>query len=123
MAYRDDRGYANPSSAEDTAAYKSRLDELAALLPNAARVLDLGCGAGVPTSRILVDRGFDVTGLDISSVQIERARRLVPQATFVQADMVTWDCQPGSCEAIVTLYALIHVPLEDQRRLFPRMVR
>jgi trans-aconitate methyltransferase len=85
--------------------------------------LDLGCGAGVPTSRILVDRGFDVTGLDISSVQIERARRLVPQATFVQADMVNWDCQPGSYEAIATLYALIHVPLDDQRRLFPRMVR
>jgi cyclopropane fatty-acyl-phospholipid synthase-like methyltransferase len=123
MAYRDDRGCANPMSAEDASAYETWLDELAGLLPQGARVLDLGCGAGVPTSRILVDGGFDVTGLDISAVQIERARLLVPQATFVQADMVTWDCEPGSYKAIVTLYALIHVPLDDQRRLFPRMVR
>ena len=121
MAYQDDRGRANPSSAEDTVVYKTWLDELAALLPDAARVLDLGCGAGVPASRILTDRGFDVTGLDISGVQIERARRLVPQANFVQADMATWDCEPGSYKAIVSLYALIHVPFDDQRLLFPRM--
>jgi SAM-dependent methyltransferase len=123
MTYRDDRGLANPSSSEDTAVYEGWIDELAALLPEAARVLDLGCGAGVPATRILVERGFEVTGLDISGVQIERARRLVPQANFVQADMATWDCEPDSFHAIVSLYALIHVPLEDQRTLFPRMVK
>ena len=121
MAYRDDRGRANPLTPEDTAAYKAWLDEFAGVLPDAARVLDLGCGVGVPTSRILVDLGFEVTGLDFSAVQIGRARLLVPDATFLQADMATWDCEPGSYEAIVTLYALIHVPLDDQRRLFSRM--
>jgi SAM-dependent methyltransferase len=121
MAYRDDRGRANPSSSEDTAVYERWIDELAALLPDPAHVLDLGCGAGVPASRILVERGFDVTGLDISTVQIERARLLVPRASFVQADMATWDCDPGSFQAIVSLYALIHVPLEDQRTLLPKM--
>jgi SAM-dependent methyltransferase len=120
-AYRDDRGCANPSSAEDTATYKTWLDEVARLLPDAARVLDLGCGAGVPATRILADRGYEVTGVDISAVQIERARRLVPEATFVRADMATWDCAPGSFQAIVSLYAIIHVPLDDQRRLFPRI--
>ena len=122
-AYRDDRGRANPSGSEDTAAYETWLDELAELLPDGASVLDLGCGAGVPASRILVDQGFNVTGLDISAVQIERARQLVPHAKFVQADMATWDCEPGSYQAIVTLYALIHVPLDDQRRLFSRMAK
>lgn len=123
MAYRDDGGHASPSSSEDTAAYQAWLDELAALLPEEAHVLDLGCGAGVPASRNLLDRGFAVTGLDISGVQIERARMLVPQATFVQADMATWDCEPRSYEAIVTLYALIQVPLDDQRHLFSRMAK
>jgi trans-aconitate methyltransferase len=121
MAYRDDRGLSNPTSAEDTTAYRTWLEELSVLLPRSARVLDLGCGAGVPATRILVDRGFDVTGVDISAVQIERARKLVPGADFQQADMATWDCEPGSYQAIVTLYALIHVPLDDQRRLFSRM--
>src|ERR1700722_6165479 len=106
MRYRNDRGYANPTSSEDTAAYATWLDELAALLPGAARVLDLGCGAGVPACRILVELGFEVTGLDISAVQVERARSLVPQANFLQADMATWDSESESYEAIVSLYAL-----------------
>jgi SAM-dependent methyltransferase len=123
MAYRDDQGQADPSRGESTTVYKTWLDELAGLLSDAARVLDLGCGAGVPACRILADRCLQVTGLEISAVQIERARHLVPQATFVQADMATWDCEPGSFQAIVTLYALIHVPLDDQRHLFSRMAQ
>ena len=75
MAYRDERGRANPSGSEDTTAYENWLDELAELLPDGASVLDLGCGAGVPASRILVDRGFNVTGLDISAVQIRACVR------------------------------------------------
>jgi cyclopropane fatty-acyl-phospholipid synthase-like methyltransferase len=122
-AYRSDTGQANAVSAESTAAYAGWLQELSVLLPPQARVLDLGCGAGVPASRDLADRGFRVTGLDVSGVQIQRARELVPAATFVCADMVTWDALPGSLDAVVSLYALIHVPLEDQRALFPRVRR
>jgi cyclopropane fatty-acyl-phospholipid synthase-like methyltransferase len=123
LHYRDDRGRANPSSPESTHKYSAWLEELAVLLPPRARVLDLGCGAGVPASRFMVNLGYRVTGLDISAVQIERARSLVPEATFVHADMVTWGCQPASFEAIVTLYALIHVPLPDQQHLILRLHR
>jgi cyclopropane fatty-acyl-phospholipid synthase-like methyltransferase len=64
------------------------LQRLRQLLPAGASVLDLGCGAGVPVARDLtVDSA--VTGVDVSAVQINRARRLVPAATFVQADMLT----------------------------------
>jgi SAM-dependent methyltransferase len=121
--YRDDQGQPDRASPESTDDYGAWLNELAGLLPAHARVLDLGCGAGVPASLFLVDLGFRVTGLDISAVQIERARSLVPEATFVHADMATWDCQPDSFEAIVTLYALIHLPLPDQQQLIPRLKR
>ncbi|MDQ3710003.1 MAG: class I SAM-dependent methyltransferase, partial [Actinomycetota bacterium] len=47
-----------------------------------ARVLDLGCGCGVPLTRLLsVDH--QVVGVDISPVQVSRARHLVPAASFV----------------------------------------
>jgi SAM-dependent methyltransferase len=121
--YRDDRGRSNVGGSESTTGYETWLGELAAFLPTGASVLDLGCGAGVPASRILVDYGLRVTGLDISGVQIRRARSLVPEATFLHADMATWNCDADSFDAIITLYALIHVPLVDQRRLFPRMTR
>jgi SAM-dependent methyltransferase len=121
--YRDDAGDSNPGSSESTAAYLSWVEELGGRLRPAARVLDLGCGAGVPATRELVAARFDVTGVDISPVQIDRARGLVPEATFICADMVRWECPPGAFDAIVSFYALIHVPLEDQRRLIPRMAQ
>jgi trans-aconitate methyltransferase len=121
--YRNDDGTANPDSDESTATYGDWIGELAAMLQPSAHVLDLGCGAGVPTSRHLVAAGFTVTGVDISEVQIERARDLVPEATFTVADMATWDPQDGEFAAIVSLYALIHVPLDDQRALIARLAR
>jgi trans-aconitate methyltransferase len=62
-----------------------------------------------------------VTGVDVSEVQIARARALVPEADFVVADMATWDAAPKAFDAIVSLYALIHVPVDDQRTLIPRL--
>src|SRR5262249_6811517 len=62
------------------------VDTLARRLPRGARVLDLGCGCGVPVARDLVAAGFEVTGVDLSDVQVERARTLVPGATFLRAD-------------------------------------
>ena len=120
-AYRDDSGGANPQTAQNTAFYAEWVDELSILLPSGARVLDLGCGCGLPATRQLVKAGFKVVGVDHSAVQIERARELVPGATLIQADMVTWNAEPGSFDAIVSFYALIHVPLDDQRSLLPRI--
>lgn len=121
-AYRSDAGEPGALT-EATTEYASWLGELAESLSPAARVLDLGCGAGVPASRILVDLGFEVTGVDISEVQIRRASALVPQATFIQADFVEWDCDPGSFDAVVCLYTLIHVPLSDQRPLLAKVTK
>ena len=92
------------------------------LLDRGSEVLDLGCGCGIPDSQILSDR-FRVTGVDISDVQIERARRLVPKARFVRADMATVRFPPESFSGIVCLYSLIHVPLDERRPLIARMYR
>jgi SAM-dependent methyltransferase len=122
-AYRDDAGDANAGIADGKDNYERWVDDLAQLMPPRARVLDLGCGAGVPATKLLTEKSFDVLGLDISAVQIERARQLVPLATFEQADMVMWDHPPASFDAVVSFYALIHVPLQDQRNLFPKIRR
>ncbi len=123
-AYRDDEGRSNPGKPDErTDDYAGWVDALAQLLTPRARVLDLGCGAGVPATKLLTERNFDVLGLDISAVQIERARQLVPGATFEQADMVTWDHELASFDAVISFYALIHVPLQDQRNLLPKIRR
>ncbi len=121
VAYRSDNGQPASSTSEGVSRYGGWIDELASLLPGRAVVVDLGCGAGLPATRELADRGLRVLGVDFSGVQLSRARRLVPAASFVQADMTAMHLEPGSVDAVVSFYALIHVPLEEQRALFPRI--
>ena len=42
--------------------------------------------------------------VDLSPVQIERARRLVPEASFSCADMTTASLEPGSFDAVVAFW-------------------
>jgi SAM-dependent methyltransferase len=67
--------------------------------------------------------GHEVTGVDISEVQIHRARQLVPGGTFIHADATQLEFPPATFDAIVCLYALIHMPLADQPQLLQRFAR
>jgi ubiquinone/menaquinone biosynthesis C-methylase UbiE len=98
------------------------LEELAAGLPEGAAVLDLGCGAGVPVTQWLAAR-FAVTGVDISARQLEMARGRIPGATFIQADMAALDFPPATFDAVVSFYAIIHVPREEQPALLANIHR
>jgi len=98
----------------------SELEALADQLPTNARVLDLGCGAGVPATEWLARR-VEVTGVDISERQLELARKHIPNATFLKADMGTVDFPPGSFDTVVSFYAIIHLPREEQPPLLSRI--
>ena len=76
-------------------------------LPDGAAVVDLGCGAGVPTTARLAER-FAVTGVDVSAEQLRRARVLVPRARFVHADMTGFDPGEGSVDGVTACYSLTH---------------
>jgi SAM-dependent methyltransferase len=121
VAYRSDDGLPAACSSEDVSRYAGWVAELASLLPAKAVVADLGCGAGLPGTRELTDQGLRVLGVDFSAVQLNRARHLVPAASLVRTDMTALHLQPASLDAVVSFYALIHVPVEDQRAMFPRI--
>ncbi len=102
--------------------YEAWLAELTNLLDDGDPVLDLGCGCGVPSAAILAER-FDVTGVDISPVQIERGRRLVPAARFLCEDMSVVDFPAENFAAIVSFFAIIHVPVGEQPGIFRKLSR
>jgi SAM-dependent methyltransferase len=81
-------------------------------LPSTAKVLELGCGVGLPTTLALAQR-FQVTGIDISARHVAFAQRNVPNATFVQADMTRLSFSPTSFDAVAAFYSIIHVPREE----------
>lgn len=85
------------------------VQRLAGRLPEGARVLDLGCGTGMPTSRQLVDAGFRVTGTDISPTMVELARRNVPEAEFAVADILDLS-EERAYDAVVAFFSLLVLP-------------
>jgi SAM-dependent methyltransferase len=90
------------------------------LIPPGSDVLELGCGAGIPmTAALAQDRA--VTGVDISATQLEMARRNVPSATFIQADMTALAFEPATFDAVVAFYSLTHVPRDEQAGLLERI--
>ena len=89
-------------------------------LPAGSAILDLGCGNGLPSTRELAAR-FAVTGVDISAQQIMAARRNVPEAVFVQSEMLELEFPPASFAAITAFYSIIHVPREDHPPLLQKI--
>jgi cyclopropane fatty-acyl-phospholipid synthase-like methyltransferase len=93
------------------------VERLTSQLRDGDRVLELGCGDGLASTRDLAGR-FEVTGVDISPAQISRARTNVQSASFIEADFTAVDFEPGSFEAVVAFYSFNHVP----RELLPRLL-
>jgi imidazolonepropionase-like amidohydrolase len=93
------------------------LSILTSHLPDGARVLDLGCGAGLPVVQELAER-FEVTGVDISRRQIELARQNVRSATFLQADVSAVRFPAASFGAVVSFHMLGHLPRDEHGPLF-----
>jgi SAM-dependent methyltransferase len=95
-------------------------------VPPGGDVLDLGCGNGIPAAKWLSDNGFQVSGVDLSDTMVQRARELVPRATFLRGDVTSVDevdFEAASFDAVLSFYALIHIPVLDQPAVIARAAR
>ncbi|GAA2577796.1 class I SAM-dependent DNA methyltransferase [Streptomyces tubercidicus] len=87
---------------------------LADTLPAGSRVLDLGCGTGLPSARQLVDSGHRVVGIDLSPSMVRLARQNVPDADFHRLDIA--DLRggrlggTGSFDGIAAFFSLLMLP-------------
>ena len=54
-------------------------------------VLELGCGSGVLTARMIA-RGAVVKAVDGSEAMLRRARRRAPEASFARCDILDFNC-------------------------------
>ena len=98
------------------------LEELVEGLPHGARVLDAGCGAGIPVTRFL-SQHFSVLGVDISDEQIRLARTAVPSATFIRKDLVKLGLDDASFDSIVCFYAIFHIPFTEHGEVLTNFFR
>lgn len=78
------------------------------------KALDVGCGAGGQFIRILQERGFSVTGLDVSQEMIKLATDNHPEHKFIHQDICSWQTQE-KFDFIVAWDSIFHLPLMMQK--------
>jgi SAM-dependent methyltransferase len=75
-----------------------------------AKILDVGCGSGIPITKYLIEKGFAVTGIDISEEQVKKAKIRLPSGVFAQMNLEDIDFPENSFQAIICLHTIYHTP-------------
>jgi len=99
--------------------FRDFLARVLEFIPEDGSVLDVGCGAGLIAAEITTRAR--VVGVDISAAQLELAKRNAPEASLVRADVREIAFEPGSFDAVVAFWSLIHVPRESHGPLIARI--
>ncbi len=96
------------------------LPEFTKCIPEGGKILDLGCGGGIPFTKYLSKR-FEVIGIDISPGQIKLARKNVKDASFICSDVTTFKFPRNFFDGILAYYSIIHIPRNEHFPLFSKM--
>jgi 2-polyprenyl-3-methyl-5-hydroxy-6-metoxy-1,4-benzoquinol methylase len=83
------------------------------------RILDVGCGTGWFCQRLL--QFGTVTGVDLADEVIQRARRRIPEATFIAGDVFSALLPLGNFDVVTSFEVLSHVA--DQQVFVAQLAR
>jgi SAM-dependent methyltransferase len=99
-----------------------RVAHIENLLPG-GKILDAGCGTGVVASR-LVDRGYEVTGLDPSAGMLDHLRSRDPRVNAVQGSATELPFDDGVFDLTFCVAVMHHIAdAKDVHRALGEMVR
>lgn len=96
---------------------KPWLDKVINRLKPQAKILDLGCGTGVPIGKYFKENNFHVTGVDSSSEMLKLARKHDSNGVFIQGDMRELSLNE-KFDAIIAWHSFFHLNQEEQRKMF-----
>ena len=103
-------------------AISPHLDDFLNLVQPKGKILDVGCGPGVD-SQYMSLKGFDVIGIDNAEQMLALARQKKSNAKFVLHDMITWNRESSSFDAILASYSLVHIPKNKIQRVLKKFNR
>ena len=100
------------------------LTRFLALLPASGkpRVLDIGCGNGVPIARHLIEQGCEIMGVDTSLPLLAGAQAAFPDHRWIAADMRRMPLNE-TFHGLIAWHSFFHLKPEDQRPLFATFAR
>ncbi|MDD3340842.1 MAG: class I SAM-dependent methyltransferase [Bacilli bacterium] len=79
-------------------------------------ILDIGCGIGHLTNYIS-QKGFQITGIDLSTHMLEIARQSYPNIEFLKMNMRDLQFDSNYFTGIFAAYSLFHLPLEEMKQV------
>lgn len=97
------------------------LNSVCERIPSKAKILDLGCGTGIPYDLHLVEKGHALTGVDFCQRHVELARKNVPLAEFIEGDFSELNFPQETFDAVISFYAIFHIPRTEHQSLFARV--
>lgn len=87
------------------------------------KILDIGCGEG-RNSRFLSDEHFEVVGIDISKIAIQKAKKFDNSRTkYLVADMRELPFFDNSFDAVISIQTIFHGCLRDIRKTINEILR
>jgi ribosomal protein S12 methylthiotransferase accessory factor len=93
-----------------------------ASLPRPSRILDAGCGPGIE-SRIAMEHGHQVFGLDVSEGMIARFRQNNPRATATVGDIREIPLPAHAVDAVFASACLLHLSQDDANKALSEFSR
>lgn len=94
----------------DTSDHKYIDDFLQSL--DGRKILDAGCGCG-KDCKYISEKGFEVTGIDLSIEMLTIAKEKVPNRKFEVMDIADISYPENSYDGIISNCSLFHIPSEE----------
>ena len=114
--FLDGRGRAPP-----TAIGTGRVRDWALTLRHGASILDLGCGAGLPITRVLVNEGFDVYAIDAAPSLVAAFRIHLPQVPVACESVLESAFFDRTFDAVISWGLMFLLQPDEQRALITRI--
>jgi len=96
---------------------------LASSIPRGSRIMDIGCGNGIPITRTLLEAGHQVVGLDSSSAMLARFHVNFPEVPAVLETIQNCPFPDSVFDAAVAWGVMFHLRADDQIRAIANVAR
>jgi SAM-dependent methyltransferase len=100
----------------------SQIEKAIRYCKNNNTALDVGCGSSGRVIKKLLEKGFIVTGIDVSEKMIEIARSNYDNVSFHVADICNWETSE-KYDFIVAWDSIFHLPLSEQGPVITKLCK
>lgn len=114
--------YARTTRSERTITAEYKIIKLfSEMLPHNCNIIDIGCGSGKPITKYFEDEGHNITGVDISPKQVQKAKENLKNSKIIAADMLKYEFPNNYFDAAFCLHSLVHIERIHHKKVLDKI--